>query len=51
MNRLSQINNQFTQNPGKGIVSKENISVDGKSYTEIIDHHPDREIKINFFKL
>ena len=47
MNRLAAVNKQFAA----ALVSKETITVDGKTYPEIIDHHPDREIKINYFKL
>ena len=50
MNRLAAINGQFSQE-NKTLISKETISVDGKTYPEIIDYHPDREIKINYFRL
>ena len=46
MNRLSAINNHFS---GSNQVSAETITVDGKTYTEVIDNHPEREIKINYF--
>ena len=49
MNRLASINKQFSSE--KSLISKETITIDGQSYPEIIDYHPDREIKINFFKL
>ena len=47
MNRLAGINNHFSGEKAK--ISSEKISVDGKEYPEIIDFHPDREIKIFYF--
>lgn len=46
MNRLSAVNNHFS---GSNQVSAETITVDGRTYTEVIDNHPEREIKINYF--
>ena len=51
MNRLAAVNNHFRGGKHKSLVSKEQLKVDGHTYTEVIDHHPDRDIKINFFKL
>lgn len=47
MNRLAAVNKQFS--PSKPLRTEETITVDGKSYPEIIDHHSDRQTKINFF--
>lgn len=47
MNRLAAVNQQFAGDKAK--ISQENINVDGKEYSEIIDYHSDRDIKIFFF--
>ena len=47
MNRLGAVNNHFQGANTK--VSAETITIDGKSYPEIIDHHPDRPIKMHYF--
>ena len=48
MNRLGAVNNHFGSGK-KPQVSAETISVDGKTYPEIVDHHPERQIKIDYF--
>ena len=47
MNRLAGLNQHFSMS--RILRSKENLIIDGKSYTEVIDYHSNREIKINFF--
>ena len=49
MNRLAAVNKHFSND--KAIISKETIKDGNNSYPEIIDYHPDKDIKINFFKL
>lgn len=49
MNRLDQINNQFPA--GKVFVSDEKITVDGKTYTETIDHHKSKSVKSDWTNL
>ena len=48
MNRLGAVNNHF-KGDEKAQISPEKITIGGKEYPEIIDYHPDREIKIFFF--
>lgn len=47
MNRLAAVNKHFQND--KAQISPEKTTVDGKEYPEIIDYHPDREIKIFYF--
>ena len=47
MNRVSAMNKQFSNE--KSLISKETITIEGQTYPEIIDYHPDSEIKINYF--
>lgn len=47
MNRLAAVNNHFSGD--KATISQEKITIDGKEYPEIIDYHPDRQIKIHYF--
>lgn len=47
MNRLAAVNQHFSNE--KGYRSKETLTVDGKTYLEVIDYHVDREIKINYY--
>ena len=50
MNRIASVNKHFGDN-GKVLVTVEKIEVDGHSYAEVVDNHPEREIKINYFNL
>jgi len=47
MNRLAAVNQHFAID--RGMRSKETVVVDGKTYTEVIDHHPDREIQMFYY--
>lgn len=48
MNRFESLNRQF--NGHQSFVSSETVEVgEGKSYPEILDHDPDRGIKLDFF--
>lgn len=52
MKRLDQLNGQFSGVESRApFLSDENITLDGRSYPEIIDHAPDREIKYFYTKL
>ena len=45
MQRLSAVNKHFAgQNTAQ-------VTIDGKTYPEIIDNQPDREIKINYWNV
>jgi hypothetical protein len=46
MNRLEQINGQFAS--GKQFVSTETITIDGKTYPQIIDSHHSRGVKTDY---
>jgi len=47
MNRLEQVNSQFTAQ--KQYVSTEKIEIDGKTYSQIVDNHPSRGIKLDYW--
>jgi hypothetical protein len=47
MNRVDQLNKQFPSSSPQ--VSKETITVDGQTYPQVVDNHPDKGIKSDFF--
>ena len=49
MQRLNILNKQFNQN--NTVISDEKITLDGKTYAETIDHHPSKQIKMQYTKL
>lgn len=48
MNRLEQVNDQFAANK-KPFISQETHTFDGKTYPEIVDHHLNVPIKLDYF--
>lgn len=47
MNRLDQINGQFPST--KTLISQESIKIDDKVYPEIVDNHPSKGVKLDYF--
>ena len=51
MNRLDQINSQFTPNTSKTLISQETITINGKQVPEVLDHQSNKQTKLDFYNL